>query len=82
MRGYPAGCMIGTGLFIHGGVGLSKVSIEPIVLNDWALFDVGLFCWINLRVRNETDNERNTSLVRKMHTMTALNDEVGGLQYM
>jgi hypothetical protein len=72
--------MVGPGLFIHGGVGMSKISIDTIMLNDWAVFDVGLFCWIRINVRN-IDGLPNTSLARKMHTMSPLISEVGGLEY-
>jgi hypothetical protein len=68
--------MIGPGLFIHGGIGLTKTSLEPTVLTDWAMFDVGLFCWLPLNVRNE-DGSANNSLARKMHSMSPSTVEIG-----
>jgi hypothetical protein len=50
-RAWHAGCVIGAGLFIHGGQGISTVNLnKSVILPDFHLFDLGLFSWIKLNI--------------------------------
>lgn len=80
-RAFAAGCTVGCGLFIHGGVGVAKGTYKQGPLSDFLLFDIGLFCWIKLTVYDGDHSVDSTSfnLTRHMHTMTAIsNSSVGG----
>jgi hypothetical protein len=59
-RAFAAGCTVGCGLFVHGGVGVAKGTFKQGTLSDFFLFDIGLFCWINLTVY-DSDHQIDTT---------------------
>jgi len=81
-RAFAAGCTVGCGMFVHGGIGVEKGTFKQGTLSDFLLFDIGLFCWIKVTVYdadNKASEVAELNLVRKMHTMTAIkNSSVGG----
>jgi len=76
-RTFSAGCTIGPGFFMHGGLGLID-GFNHGVLGDWNMFDIGLGVWCQLNVTHE--NYFPFKLRRKMHTMTAAVNHAAGCQ--